>query len=115
MRRTNRYRQAVDASQFDKAFSFLWIGQECTFGVNAHVIFNTAQAALDLVAAGVGIALLSEECVTPREGVRFVPVKNWYQALYMCILYDKWLEPPVWDFVENLVKAIRTANQDNAL
>ena len=45
MRRTNRYRQAVDASQFDKAFSFLWIGQECTFGVNAHVIFNTAEAA----------------------------------------------------------------------
>ena len=68
---------------------------------------NTAQAALDLVAAGVGIALLSEECVTPREGVRFVPVKNWYQALYMCILYDKWLEPPVWGFVEELVKTIR--------
>ncbi len=30
VRRTNRYRQAVDASQFDKAFSFLWIGQECS-------------------------------------------------------------------------------------
>ena len=34
-------------------------------------------------------------------------MKNWHQALYMCILYDKWLEPPIWNFVEKLVKAIR--------
>ncbi len=72
---------------------------------------NTAQAALDLVAAGVGICLLSEDCVTPREGVRFVPVNNWYQALYMCILYDKWLEPPIWGFVEQLVKVLRDLYQ----
>jgi hypothetical protein len=25
----------------------------------------------------------------------------------MCILYDKWLEPPVWDFIENVVKDFR--------
>ena len=25
----------------------------------------------------------------------------------MCILYDKWLEPPVWELVERLVSAIR--------
>ena len=25
----------------------------------------------------------------------------------MCILYDKWLEPPLWGFVELLVKAMR--------
>jgi hypothetical protein len=25
----------------------------------------------------------------------------------MCILYDKWLEPPVWGFVEQLVKVLR--------
>ena len=42
-----------------------------------------------------------------RADVRFVPIRNWHQALYMCILYDKWLEPPVWDFVELLVKSIR--------
>ena len=72
---------------------------------------NTAQAALDLVAAGVGISILSEDCVRPREGVRFVPVKNWHQALYMCILYDKWLEPPVWGFVEQLVKVLRNLYQ----
>ena len=25
----------------------------------------------------------------------------------MCILYDKWLEPPVWAFVEKLVVTLR--------
>ena len=68
---------------------------------------NTAQGALDLVAAGVGICVLSEDCVQERPGVTFLPVKNWHQALYMCILYDKWLEPPVWGFAEELVKCLR--------
>ena len=74
---------------------------------------NTAQAALDLVAAGVGVCVLSEDCVADREDVRFVPVKNWHQALYMCILYDKWLEPPVWGFVERLVKVLRDLYQED--
>ena len=68
---------------------------------------DTAQSALDLVAAGVGIAFIADQCVFPRPGIRFVPLKNWHQALYMCILYDKWLEPPVWDFVEMIVKSVR--------
>ena len=68
---------------------------------------NTARAALDLVAAGIGFCVLSEDCVQAHENVCFVPVKNWHQALYMCILYDKWLEPPVWGFVERLVKILR--------
>lgn len=68
---------------------------------------DTAQSALDLVAAGVGIAFIPDKCVQVQSGVRFVPLKNWHQALYMCILYDKWLEPPVWDFVELIVKAVR--------
>ena len=68
---------------------------------------NTAQSALDLVAAGVGICVMSEDCVRPHHDVCFVPVRNWHQALYMCILYDKWLEPPVWGFVEQVVKSIR--------
>ena len=68
---------------------------------------NTARSALDLVAAGVGICVLSDSCVQPATDVRFVPLRNWHQALYMCILYDKWLEPPVWNFVETLVKDIR--------
>jgi DNA-binding transcriptional LysR family regulator len=68
---------------------------------------DTAQSALDLVAAGVGIAFIADQCVQPRPGIRFIPLKNWHQALYMCILYDKWLEPPVWDFVELIVEAVR--------
>jgi len=68
---------------------------------------DTAQSALDLVEAGIGIAFIPDQCVQQRQGIRFVPLKNWHQALYMCILYDKWLEPPVWDFVELIVKAIR--------
>ena len=75
---------------------------------------NTAQAALDLVSAGVGVCLLSEDCLQERPGVRFVPLKNWHQALYICILYDKWLEPPVWAFVEQLIKVLREMYQQDA-
>ena len=68
---------------------------------------NTAAAALDLVAAGVGICVMPEDCKALHENVCYLPLSNWHQALYMCILYDKWLEPPVWGFVETLVKVIR--------
>jgi len=68
---------------------------------------DTSRAALDLVDAGIGIAFIPNECVEVRPGVQYVPLKNWHQALYMCIRYDKWLEPPVWDFVELIVKAFR--------
>lgn len=90
---------------------------ETTFGVWASgvtadekilSVVNTARAALELVAAGVGVCLLSQDCVQEYPGVRFVPVENWHQALYMCILYDKWLEPPVWGFVERVVKVLRS-------
>ncbi len=96
-------------------------GTENTFGQwasgvpadeNIVCTANTAQAALDLVGAGVGICVISDDCVSPRENVRFIPIENWHQALYMCILYDKWLEPPVWSFVDQLVKAIRRNNPD---
>jgi DNA-binding transcriptional LysR family regulator len=68
---------------------------------------NTAQAALSLVATGFGFCFLPESCVQKRSDVVFVPLQNWHQALYMCILYDRWLEPPVWGFCEQLVKAFR--------
>ena len=71
---------------------------------------NTAQAALDLVAAGVGICYVPENCIQDNPDVRFIPVENRHQALYMCILYDKWLEPPIWGFVEKLVKVLRKQN-----
>ena len=79
-----------------------------------HVVctVNTAQAALDLVSAGVGICVVPDDCIQPRDGVRFVPMENWHQALYMCILYDKWLEPPIWSFVEQLVRVIRNNNPE---
>ena len=72
---------------------------------------NTAQAALDLVKAGVGICVLSEDCIQSRQGIVYVPIKNWHQALYTCILYDKWLEPPVWGFVEQMIKILRNLYQ----
>ena len=78
-----------------------------------HIIgaVNTAQAALDLVAAGIGICVMSTECIQERDDVQFIPLKNRHQALYMCILYDKWLEPPIWDLVEKLVKELRKQEQ----
>ena len=79
---------------------------------NTVCTVNTAQAALDLVAAGVGICVVADDCLFPRENVQYIPINNWHQALYMCILYDKWLEPPVWSFVERLVKAIRKNNPE---
>jgi len=33
----------------------------------------------------------------------------------MCILYDKWLEPPVWDFVELIVRSLRRASEEGNL
>ena len=79
-----------------------------------HIVctVNTAQAALDLVGAGVGICMVPDACVQPREDICFLPIENWHQALYMCILYDKWLEPPIWGFVDQLVKVIRVNNPD---
>jgi len=69
---------------------------------------DTAQVALDLVSAGIGITFIPNECVEHHPGIQYVPLRNWHQALYMCILYDKWLEPPVWDFIETVVKGFRT-------
>ena len=74
---------------------------------------NTVQAALDLVSAGVGIAFIPDECIQQREDIHYARLKNWHEALYMCILYDKWLEPPVWDFVEKVVAAVRKAAAEN--
>ena len=75
---------------------------------------NTAQAGLELVAAGVGICVMSADCIQPRQDVRYVPLHNWHQALYMCILYDKWLEPPVWGFVDLIVSTLRRQEQEKA-
>lgn len=70
---------------------------------------NTAQAALDMVAAGAGIAFIPDSCVCERDDISYVLLENWHQALYMCILYDKWLEPSIWQFREDVMNAIRNA------
>ena len=69
---------------------------------------NTAQSALDLAASGAGFTVIPDECVQERSDITYIPLTNWHQALYMCILYDKWLEPPIWDFVERVVKTLRS-------
>ncbi len=68
---------------------------------------NTAQAALDMVATGIGIAFIPENCVYEHENVKYIPLENWHQALYMCIVYDKWLEPTIWQFRERVMTALR--------
>ena len=73
---------------------------------------NTVDSALELVSAGMGIAVVSEDCIQVRDDLRFVPLQNLHQALYMCILYDKWLEPPVWGFVDSLVQIIRRLEKE---
>ena len=82
-----------------------------TLEENIICTVNTVQSALDLVEAGVGVCFVPADCAARRKGVRFAALENWHQALYMCILYDKWLEPPVWGFVEQLVKIIRKQSQ----
>ena len=68
---------------------------------------NTVSSALELVRAGMGIATVPGECMVPIKGITYVPLENRHQALYLCIIYDRWLEPPVWDFVERLTKSVR--------
>lgn len=101
--------QIVFTNGIEKNFD-QWASGSST-GAHTVCSVSTVQAALDLVAAGVGTALLPETCIPVREDIRCIPVSNWQQALYMCILYDKWLEPPVWAFVERLVKSIRELYQ----
>ncbi len=103
--------QVVFTDNLDNTFGLWASGASGDEGIVCSV--NTAQAALDLVSAGVGLCLLSEDCVQNRPDVRFVPMRNWHQALYMCILYDKWLEPPVWAFVEQLIRVLREMYQQD--
>ena len=100
-------REAQIVFNYDMENSFEQWANGTSSAENIVCTVNTAQSALALVAEGVGVCVLSEECATPRPGVEFVPIWNWHQALYMCMLYDKWLEPLVWDFLEALVKAMR--------
>lgn len=68
---------------------------------------NTVSSALSLVASGLGIATIPGECITPVDGVDYIPLENRHQALYSCIVYDRWLSPPVWEFVERIIKSVQ--------
>ena len=76
---------------------------------------NTVQAALDLVKANIGISVIPDECTIPREGIRYVPLTNWHQALYMCILYDRWIEPVIWEFCELAIRSVRNAEANKEI
>ena len=104
--------QIVFNYNVDKSFKEWTTGAPTDESVICTV--DTAQAALDLVAAGVGISFIPDKCLQDRPDVRFIPIQNWHQALYMCIYYDKWLEPLIWDFVELLVKTIRDSSEESA-
>ena len=99
------YPQIVFNSDVENSFS-QWAVGTAEDGLIVGTV-NTAQAALELVSAGIGVCVMATECIQNRPDVRFIPLRNWHQALYMCILYDKWLEPPVWEFVEKLVDKLR--------
>ena len=100
---------------YDMENSFEQWASGTTSAENIVCTVNTARSALSLVAEGVGVCVLSEECATAQPGVSFVPIWNWHQALYMCLLYDKWLEPPVWEFLETLVKLIREQEDEQSI
>ncbi len=83
--------------------------------VPIHFLANTRQTALDLVAAEGGITVTTIEDGYRCPGVAFVPLENRYQALYLCTLYDKWLEPPIWDVAERLVAIFRQKDPHAAI
>ena len=70
---------------------------------------NTVSSALSLVSEQLGVAIIPGECIVPTDGVTFRPLTNRHQALYSCIVYDRWLNPPVWDFVEKIIQSSREA------
>lgn len=65
---------------------------------------NTVSSALSLVDAGLGITIVPDECILELEGITYIPLANRHQALYSCVVYDRWLDPPVWEFVERIIK-----------
>ena len=91
---------------YDVSNSFQEWASDSSLDENVICQVNTAQSALDMVASGIGIAFIPKSCALECENIRYVPLKNWHQAIYMCILYDRWLEPSIWQFRENVMNAL---------
>lgn len=66
---------------------------------------NTVSSALSLVNSGIGITIVPDECILQLDGITYIPLANRHQALYSCVVYDRWLDPPVWEFVERIIKS----------
>lgn len=61
------------------------------------------------------ITVTTAELGTIHPGITFVPLENRYQALYLCTLSDKWLEPPIWDVAERLAAVFRQKDPHAAI
>jgi len=72
---------------------------------------NTVSAALDLVDANLGVTVIPKDCRIDQPNITYVPLKNRHQALYAAILYNRWLDPPIWTFVEQVIETVRAAMQ----
>ena len=98
---------------YDVSNSFQEWASGSSLDENVICQVDTAQAALDMVASGIGIAFIPDTCIQERENISYVLLNNWHQAIYMCILYDKWLEPSIWKFRENVMYALQKSLQNN--
>ena len=99
------YKQIGFSHSMDKSFENWAEHQDSRQNYVCQV--NSVSGALSLVSAGVGIAIIPDECRISAKGISYIPLANRHQALYLCIVYDRWLEPPVWEFAERIVKALR--------
>ena len=68
---------------------------------------DSAPFALALVAAGMGFALVSDEYAKPQRNVICVPLKDHRQTLFLCSMRDRWIDPIIWKFGQQLTQTIR--------
>lgn len=99
------YQQIGFSHSMDKSFEDWASHQDAHHNIVCQV--NSVAGALSLVSAGLGIAIIPDECIIAQDGITYIPLENRHQALYLCTVYDRWLDPPVWDFAERIVKAVR--------
>ena len=100
------YNQIGFSHSMDKSFED-WASHQETHSHNFICQVNSVSGALSLVAAGLGITIIPDECIVPIDKITYIPLQNRHQALYLCLVYDRWLDPPVWDFAERIVNAVR--------
>jgi len=58
-----------------------------------------------------GVTVIPKDCRIDQPNITYVPLKNRHQALYAAILYNRWLDPPIWTFVEQVIETVRAAMQ----